>query len=69
MSKKVKSLELLPGDGTELLLRNEKGQIAHLPDGLAELETLEVFDGILTDRYNNQIEATVEQLKELLTDK
>ena len=69
MSKKTKSLELLPGDGDQLLLRNEKGQIAHLPDGLAELETLEIVDGILTDRYNNQIEATVEQLKDLLTDK
>jgi hypothetical protein len=66
MSKKVKSLELLPGDGDQLLLRNEKGQIAHLPDGLAELETLEIVDGILTDRYNNQIEATQEQLRDLL---
>ena len=66
MSKKTKPLELLPGDGDQLLLRNEKGQIAHLPDGLAELETLEIVDGILTDRYNNQIEATQEQLKDLL---
>lgn len=77
MTKKTKSLELLPGEGEQLLVRNERGRIAHLVGGLAELEALvaglsetsSIADGILTDSYNNQIEATLEQLKELLTDK
>ena len=69
MAKKTTPLELLPGEGDELLIRNDRGQIAHIPDGLVELESLiksGLSDGFLVDRYGNAIEATVEQLEALL---